>query len=283
MDDGLILLKESSRYPGLYTKKYKKRVFYDNLWDEELIECRGHVQLSDGTIVVNPFTKVFNYLENGTTIDLDEECVYVRKVNGFMAAATYVRYVDSVVVSTTGSLDSDYVDMAEEYITQELKDYIRRYYSRATLLFEICHPNDPHIIPEMYGCYLIGQRRVDYTKHYFANLGSERTLDFMANYHKLIRPYFGLAKFGDILEKVKFVNHEGYMVYGQKSGKVLKLKSPYYLTMKAIARIKDLSKLDKRRVDEEFYPLLDHVKSVPQFPLLEEQDKLKLLRDYYGK
>lgn len=42
MTKELIIRKESKRYPGLFTVKYHNRVFYDNLWNDELIESRGY-------------------------------------------------------------------------------------------------------------------------------------------------------------------------------------------------------------------------------------------------
>lgn len=278
----LIVRKESKRYPGLFTVKYHNRVFYDNLWTDELKECRGRVELANGKVVVNPFTKVFNRNENGTDIHPDEVCVASSKVNGFMAAATYVREVGEVVVSTTGSLDSEFVGMAEEYITRDIKETIKQNYKGMTLLFEICHPDDPHIIPEFAGAYLIGARRISETAPYFSTLGSERTLDFMAKVLGVNRPYWFCDKFINIVLENKDARDEGVVVYGQDSGTVLKLKSPYYLAMKAMARIKDINKLKKEFIDEEFYPLIQYLLNHETFKQMEEQDKLKLLRDYYG-
>lgn len=71
------------------------------------------------------------------------------------------------------------------------------------------------------------------------------------------------------------------MVYGLKSGTVLKLKSPYYLSLKAIARKADILSLNRSRVDEEYYPLLDHLKSIgDNFNTLTEQEKLTYIRNY---
>lgn len=279
----LIVRKESKRYPGLFTVKYHNRVFYDNLWTNELKECRGRVELANGNIVVNPFTKVFNRNENGTDIHPNEVCVASSKVNGFMAAATYVPFVGEVVVSTTGSLDSDFVDMAEEYITSDIKETIKQNYKGMTLLFEVCHPKDPHIIPEMYGAYLIGARRVNEEAPYFSTLGSERTLDFMSTVLEVNRPNWFQDEFLNIVMKAKVAKDEGYVVYGQESGTVLKIKSPYYLAMKAMARIKGINKLKKEFIDEEFYPLIQYLLNHETFKQMEEQDKLKLLREYYDQ
>lgn len=274
-------MKNSQRYPELSVKKYKKKVFYNNLWDSELIESRGKVLYKDGTVVINPFTKIFNYGENNTTIDKNEECLWVEKINGFMASATYVPQLDKVIVATTGSLDSDFVLLAEKYINEKIKKILAspllKYY---THLFEICDPWDKHIIPEIPGAYLIGMRKVDSTSPYITSVSMEVILDSHAESLGFFRPQYGLAKFGDILEFNKKATNEGVVVYG-KSGTVLKLKTPYYLASKAIARSSDIFKLKKQFIDEEFYPLIERLKTIKDFNSLLEEDKLNLIREYY--
>lgn len=283
MTKELILRKESKRYPGLFTVKYHNRVFYDNLWTDELKESRGRVELADGTVVVNPFTKIFNRNENNTDIAPEENCVVSLKVNGFMAAATYVPFVNKVVVSTTGSLDSDFVTMAEEYITDSVKNKIANRYRGKTLLFEVCHPNDPHIIPQKEGVYFLGMREVSSKVPYFSTPAYERTLDHIAWDLGVERTLWTETIFLDLLVEVKAAKLEGAVVYGQASGTVLKIKSPYYLAMKAVARIKDIEKLNRQFIDEEFYPLIEHVRLIEDFKDLPEQDKLKILREFYDQ
>jgi hypothetical protein len=276
----LITRKESKRYPGLFVKKYVKKVFFDNLWnqDPELIESRGHVETSDGKIVIRPFTKIFNRFENGMDIDRDEVCLYVNKINGFMAAATWVPEVNDVVISTTGSLDSIFVDIAKKYL-EHLEPLIRE--QKYTYIFEIVDSDDPHIIPEKVGAYLIGARDVNDSSPYFSSLKHEEDLDLIANAFDVMRPHWGISRFSNIVNEVKLSHHEGVVVYGQQSGKVLKLKSPYYLTLKAIARKKDIFSLNKKLVDEEYYPLIDHLTSIgDQFTMMDEQMRLEYMRNF---
>lgn len=275
----LYTLKESTRYPGLFVKKYKNKVFYDNLWTDELIESRGRVVLADGTVVINPFTKIFNYKENGVTIPDDETCMYVNKVNGFMAAATYVPQVGKVVVSTTGSLDSDFVDIAEKYINPLIKELIKMYMQSVTLLFEVCDPEDQHIIKEDYGLYLIGVRFLN-DKVYHSDWLKEKYLDRSAKILGCKRPDWGMDTFENIRNMVKSSKTEGVVVYGSK-GTILKMKSPYYLATKAVARIKDISKLNKMKVDEEFYSLVEYIKSLEGFNALSEQERINIVREFY--
>lgn len=281
MTKELVVRKESKRYPGLFTVKYHKRVFYDNLWTDELKESRGRVELADGTVVVNPFTKIFNRNENGTDINPQENCVVSLKVNGFMAAVTYVPFVNKVVVSTTGSLDSDFVTMAEEYITDSIKNKIEQNYRGKTLLFEVCHPKDPHIIPQVPGIYLIGMRDVSSKVPYFSTPAYEMTLDHIAWTLGVGRTVWCATTFLDLLVEVKTAKLEGAVVYGQDSGTVLKIKSPYYLANKAVARVRDIEKLNRQFIDEEFYPLIEYAKNINGFSELPEQDKLQILRDFY--
>jgi len=283
----LINVKESTRYPGLFVMKYDRKVFYKNLWntDEDLMEARGHVLDGQGVVVIRPFTKIFNFGENNTIIHRDDECIAIRKVNGFMAAATYVPKVGKVVVSTTGSLDSDFVKMAEEYINEKFKGFLRDSFIHegrtVTYMFEIVHPNDPHIVKEKIGAYLIGYRMVDDDSPYSTDAIKEHTLDFIARECGFLRPEWKTAIFGDIMIEAKSCQHEGFVVYSLDSGVALKIKSPYYLVLKAVARRKDILTLDKKRVDEEFFGLIDHIKeNAESFNLLTEQERITYMEGY---
>lgn len=284
MTKELLTRKESNRYPGLFVKKYTRKVFYDNLWHEnkELMEARGHVELEDGTVVVRPFTKIFNRFENGTDINRDEIVLAVRKINGFMAAATYVPQLDKVIVSTTGSLDSDFVTLAEHYVNERVQEVIKRYAiirSPTTFLFEIVDPSDPHIIPEEVGAYLIGYRAVFDARPYESFTSKEAVMDDLADDMGVLRPSWTIARFDEVVNWAKECKHEGYVVYGNRT--VLKIKSPYYLTLKAAARRKDIMSLNKQNVDEEFYPLIDHLTLMgDSFTMMSEQERLDYMREF---
>jgi hypothetical protein len=108
---------------GIYVLKYKKKVFYDNLWNEYIAECRGSIVDKDFNLVAYPFTKIYNYgieKEAPKVADNTRVTAY-RKVNGFMVACTW--YKDDVLISTTGSTDSPYVAMAREMIGDNMDRY----------------------------------------------------------------------------------------------------------------------------------------------------------------
>ena len=245
--------------------KYQGKVFYDNLWgkDKLLNEARGIVfDTSTGEVVIWPFTKVFNHHENGTKLDPDTMVIAPRKVNGFMASVS--SHNGEMIIATTGTLDSEYVGYAREYLEHTtIKSVVQNLTTNVnTLLFEICHPSDPHIVDEQYGAYLIGGRN-----HESGLMFTEQHLDAIAKDTAMKRPEWLRIKFGDLVKMSRTVDHEGFMVRLLDGTTVMKIKSPHYLSKKALMRLGD-RKLDgvfknpsefRQRLDEEFYSCLDAI------------------------
>ena len=259
------------KYNGLNLYKYHRKVFYDNLWhlDPALMECRGIVFADDGELVQLPFRKVFNVGENGTEIGGDTVYKISRKVNGFMAAVT--EYKGDVLVTTTGSFTSDFVKMASTFITN--KPWIGL--ENNTYLYEICDPSDPHIVNEHEGAYLLAKRNKatgGYTlpEHYLQEAGGYT-----------------------IKEMVRTCKHEGYCIYTLDNQPVAKMKSPHYLSKKAIMRL-GANNVDfmygnkqefRKRLDEEFYDLLDFITvsfKKSDWKLMKDQERRKVIEDYFG-
>lgn len=297
----LVTRKQSTRYRNLYVIKYTRDVFYSALWSSNdlLIECRGLIVDADYNMVVKPFTKVFNYQENGTTMHPDQICTAVRKINGFMCAVT-LDYDNSydLIISTTGSLDSDFVDLAYKHI-KPYEDVIREKFvlnlakpEKVTLLFEICDESDPHIIKEEYGAWLIGANCYIHENEHAINV-YESVLDRWAAEMGFKRPeaFYGL-RFSDVLDMNRKCCHEGFMVIG--GGVTLKLKSPYYLVTKFLARmtekkfntlVQNNNKAEAyRRFDEEYYDLIDYVFGNPfMWRMLSEQGKIECIREFLNR
>ncbi len=276
-------LVRSRKYDnGLSVIKYHNKVFYNNLWDEDirLLDCRGTVVDSESNIVTMPFTKLFNYNENGKTINEKEEVIAIEKANGFMAALSF--FNGEPLVSTTGTIDSEYAKLASSVLGDKVNCINQ--YKNCTLLFEICHDSDPHIVKEDEGAYLIGAR--------FNRLGSEmmseRHLDEIAIKHGFKRPKWSKIIFGDLLQELKSVKHEGFVVRSTSGCPILKLKSPHYLTTKFFARMgksklltlkSDADKF-KKNIDEEYYDLLDHIKTIDEWSIISEQSRIKIIEEF---
>jgi hypothetical protein len=264
IDQGLVKQKRYDN--GLSVFKYSREVFYKALWNTNplLLEARGMVLADDGTKVIWPFTKVFNYKENnaGVNLMMDTPIIAPRKVNGFMAACRY--WNGELIVSTTGSLDSDFAVLARKHIEAlPNQSFVRGTARVHTLLFEICDPSDPHIVAEDEGAWLIGARDMDTFE-----MVPEARLDTMAGIMGALRPEVFRGTFGQLWHMVRECRHEGWMVIDAATREtVMKIKSPHYLSKKALMRLGD-KKIDsifkdpvefRQRLDEEFYDCFDEI------------------------
>jgi len=268
---------------GIFVLKYSKRVFYDNLWNDYLEECRGTIVDSDFNVVQRPFTKIYNYGVEAKSPVLSEDTIVecFRKVNGFMIAVTM--HNGKLLVSTTGSTANDYVDMANSFIDRR-RETFERYVSNfpnLTFMFECVHENDPHIIVEKPGLYLLGYREKTWD--------SRSENDGLSLYHQYAlsdhQVDWRRCTLGEALREVKTVQHEGFVVYANDYTTSFKIKSPYYLTAKWVARNprtdKLMTKEFKEQIDEEYYNLLDAIReNIVQYTEMDEQARLAWVRNY---
>ena len=288
----LVTMRECGGYPGLYVLKYSKKVFYDNLWNEYLEECRGTIVDRDFNVVSRPFTKVYNYgiEKQAPVLSDDTPVVAYRKVNGFMVAMTW--YNDDILVSTTGSTDSDYVTMAREMMLKHqcLEDwrFAVRDAAGTTLLFECVHPNDPHIVVEEPGMYFLGWRENEWESKVHG-FGSELAWKYFAEDD--LKCYFAEFYFMTISElqaETRKVRHEGFVFYTE-SNVSSKIKSPYYLTSKWVARnprtdkLVDMKNDIKKNLDEEYHGLIDAIRlNIVEYTAMTEQERLSWVRNYFS-
>lgn len=285
---GLAQLKESQSYPGLAVAKYKRKVFYDDLWNRQLEECRGAVfDLKTKKLVALPFRKIYNYGIDPKSPKFSDSdyCHAYRKVNGFMLAITL--HEGEIMLSTTGSLDSDFCgygwDLLKKLEQNEF-DSFRLFLSRhpgMTHMFEAVHPDDPHIIPEHEGLYYLGSRYHDTASEIVYIPEVDPTSQYVlakTGIYVLHRQQMTVA---ELKEKAMKVDHEGFVFY--TSTGAAKIKSPYYLAAKLFARAGNLDRLlngkAKDYLDEELWPLVDAVKADRDtFISLNEAERLHYCR-----
>ena len=182
--------------------------------------------------------------------------------------------------------------MAMEYINQikdEIEDFCE-FYKEFTWLFECCHPNDPHIIQQASGLYLIGCRHKSWDSRplVFSELVNRSHADALnKDFIKVPKQYS--TTIGNLKKMVKSVRHEGFVFY-TASGVAAKIKSPYYLMAKWVARnpntakLMDLKNDIKERIEEEFYPLVDKIReNIEEYTALDEQSRLAWVRKELGE
>jgi hypothetical protein len=273
---------------GISVLKYKKKVFYDNLWNDYIAECRGTIVDADFNIVSYPFTKIYNYgIEKAAPVLADDvEVVAFRKVNGFMVACTW--YNGDILVSTTGSTDSGYVNYAREMmLTHQSWEDWQLAFNRAdmagmTFMFECVHPSDPHIVPEKAGMYLLGYRDNEWN----SKVGHTCSiLEGLAVGFNCFVPEHYRVTLGELKRMTQECRHEGFVFY-TADGVSAKIKSPYYLTSKWVARnprtdkLMDLTRDIKHQLDEEYYPLVDAIRAnIKAYTAMDEQARLAWVRE----
>ena len=289
--------KISKRYPELSVLKYKRSVFYENRFDEALREMRGLIIDKHNRIIVRPFKKQFNYSEriakdSKYPLHLDDahRVDAVVKINGFLGCCTYVAlppehpshtasFNHQVIYSTTGSLDSDFAKMVEKHCSPY--EALFKKYPNHTFLFEITDAKDVHIIQERLGETLIGIIEVASGRQF-----REDEVNKIAAENGLqCPPLLENIPFGELKALLKTVKHEGFMVLDAETKETLcKMKSPYYLVSKFFGRSNESNlgrKLDKKQLDEEYYPLVDYLREQRDtFNTLNEQEKIAFVQRY---
>jgi hypothetical protein len=275
---------------GIFVLKYKKKVFFDNLWNEYLEECRGTIVDADFNVVSRPFTKVYNYgiEKQAPVLAGDTRVTAYRKVNGFMVAMTW--YNGDILVSTTGSTDSPYVAMAREMMLKHQSwidwQFAVRGAGGYTLMFECVHPEDPHIVVEKAGMYFLGWRENAWESKVHG-YGSEMVWrDFAEDDLKCHTVESYHTTIAELQAEVKAVKHEGFVFYTEDNTSS-KIKSPYYLTSKWVARnprtdkLVDTKRDIKQNLDEEYYPLVDAIRAnIVEYTAMDEQARLAWVRNY---
>ncbi|BBL19213.1 RNA ligase [Vibrio phage KIT04] len=296
IDRGLVKTKEYDN--GLKVLKYDRSVFFKNLWhlDERLLDCRGRVVDADWNVIVNPFTKVFNYGENGTGNELRKDCLYreVHKLNGFLGCVTRSSEY-GLLYSTTGTLDSTYAQMVKEMFLEHTRN-IDEIHPDFTLMFEVCHPKDQHIVPEHEGIYLIGCRHTGEGEDCAEDPMTEKELDKLALAFGWKRPEHRLDTLDNILARAKASKTEGVMVCSALNDEHLfKYKTPHYLSKKLLmrlgkARVENLfdnpEKFKKNLKDEEFFGFVDYVAQYigrDMWKTLKDQERRELIECWFDK
>jgi predicted kinase len=268
--------KKQPHEDGFKVYKYSKQVHFKRLWKTNpwLEKARGLVLDSTGNIVVHPFDKLYNFGEYdvGQNISNDKKVQVIEKVNGFLGCISKHPFKDELIASTTGSIakDAPFVQMINDFITPELKGRLLNYFKKnnKTLMFEVVHPNDPHIIEygeKDYGLWLIGAR----DRVLSAKTETEDYLDMIGKQLGFKRPAWEEKTFGEVLSSLQTSQLEGYMIRDAENNEpLMKIKTNYYLVTKFVGRMgKNMVKMmfnqseqfKEQKVDEEFYPIVDKI------------------------
>lgn len=283
--------------------KYSKRAYFRQAWKvhPELTDFRGLVFNAETHEVVSvPFRKIFNYQENdaGSTLTPDSLVTVHQKINGFLGVLTVFMKKHQVLVSTTGTFDSEFAMRVRKHLELETEEQIDEFFRKLvgwesqqncklpdvlTFLFEIVDRDDPHIAPDEQGAWLLGVQTTE-DRNVFSGLPTDVT-----EFGKLLGymiPVWSSVRWEDVLNIVKLwgFDAEGFVVYPTTEGP-FKIKGKWYLSLKFLSRTK--KNLEPyftgqlfQQWDEEIDQLvkLTNVPTYAQWSALSEGEKLNLLK-----
>jgi predicted kinase len=276
---------------GFKIYKYSKKVHFKRLWKTEPLfaKARGLGFDIAGNIIVHPFDKLYNYGEydTGSDIKLDQKVQMIEKLNGFLGCISKHPFKEELLISTTGSFVSPFIEFVTTYIDDKIKFKLLNYFKehKQTLMFEVIHPDDQHIIEydsSNHGLWLIGARGLNLTDEVL----TEDELDKIGSQLGFKRPKWKETQFQEVLDQLTDSNLEGYMVRDAETHKpLLKIKTNYYLVTKFIGRLgpkmtnlmyKNPEKFKEEHVEEEFYSIVDEVvKKVSQLEFESMDQKIR--------
>lgn len=253
--------------------KYSKQTFWNNSWGQSplLLKARGLVLDPAGNIVSHPLDKCFNYLENGTGAEFSDDLpvIGVDKLNGFLGViSAHPLNKGELLVHTQGGFGGPFVQYIKDFITPAVKGQLLKFLSQndVTLLFEVLHESDPHIIeyaPDMMGLHLLAVRGKQLTDEPWV----EDQVDVAAAQMGFRRPVWDRMTFGQARKYMRTCKAEGLMIRADTPQQefLLKMKSPHYLTVKFLGRL-SANKIKylfanprdfKKTMDEEYFIIID--------------------------
>lgn len=282
---------------GFKIYKYSKKVHFKRLWKAHptLEKARGIALDMAANIIIHPFDKVYNYGEYdaGSQVKPDQNVQVVEKLNGFLGCISKHPFRNELLISTTGSLSSDYIEYIKHFVDETKEKELLNYFknNKTTLMFEVIHPDDKHIIEyddKQNGLWLIGARGLQVKDQPF----TEAALDQLGKDLNFRRPFWYEAKFGDVLESLQNSELEGFMIRNAEDhNPIMKIKTNYYLVTKFVGRMgpkmvenmfKNPEQFKEQKMDEEFYPIVDKIvkKTTPEeFVNMEQKLRVEFVRN----
>ena len=253
--DGVSVVEQDK---GLFSINFTRKVFRKRRWDDITVRARGlWVCIVDREehICARGYDKFFNLNEReetklNTLLNSFTAAVALKKYNGFLGMVGVDKRDMSPLVVTKASMRGDHVRMFREILAMHDEDAIYKYAieNDVTLLFEVIHPYDPHIVDN-------GDTRSIVLLDILWNSPKERAMSYIDAFqvsqmlgvpHKEVCGYLETPQ--DLLDLVEesentdiFTNNgiEGYVVEFS-DGRRVKIKTRWYKFWKEWRTKKDI-------------------------------------------
>lgn len=294
---------ENSLGDNISSFNFKRKAFYEKIWDEQLIKARGlFINTKTKEIVSRSYNKFFNIGEMEFTQieNLKNSLVFPVKTyvkeNGYLGILGYNSEFDELIFSSKSTFKNEHSQWFKELIVnklnhgklEELKKYIKN--NNCSLVFEVISKNDPHIIEydkdDVVLLDIIKREimlnRADYEEIIRCsqefNLKHKELAYTFNNWAEFKEWYDDLEK-SDGRYKEKFI--EGFVIEDSK-GFMTKIKVNYYNYWKSMRKIKD-NIIINREFESKNYNCDPFVKFLRGLTEIELQKDIITLRNMFKR
>ena len=141
---------------NLMSLNFNRNVFYHAIWNDLTVKARGlFVDQITGKVKARSYNKFFNFGELGNEQEELDNLIYPvhisKKENGFLGIISYDEDNQKVIFATKSTTQGDHTKLLKDVWDQCSLDnqtliinLCKKY--NASAIFEVCHPEDIHII-----------------------------------------------------------------------------------------------------------------------------------------
>lgn len=141
---------------NLMSLNFNRNVFYHAIWNDLTVKARGlFIDQITGKVKARSYNKFFNFGELGNEQEEMDNLVYPvhisKKENGFLGIVSYDADNQKVIFATKSTTQGDHTELLKDVWNQcstenqSLVINLCKKYN-ASAVFEVCHPDDIHII-----------------------------------------------------------------------------------------------------------------------------------------
>lgn len=141
---------------NILSLNFNEDVFHHSIWNDITVKARGlFVDANTGEVLARSYDKFFNVGERNNKEDEIKELQYpvrlAMKENGFLGILSWDHRRDELIIASKSTTEKEYVGYIKDVwnsVRQDIKDQIiiTLKQSHCSALFEVIHPNDPHIV-----------------------------------------------------------------------------------------------------------------------------------------
>lgn len=222
----------------LFIYNYTQKAQFDQVWNNETMQCRGLILDGQKRVVSRPFPKFFNYqeiIDKGGQIPA-EDFIVTEKMDGSLGVSYFVPTDMAMRIATRGSFVSDQAFKAQQIFNKKYQDL--HWNSAYTYLFEIIYPENRIVVD--YGRMedLVLLAVIDtYTGEEFPY---EKLLEWYDGKLPIVKKYDAIRDFSNIEQRP---NSEGYVIAFPSSKQRMKIKFEEYVRLHRL-----ITGVNKRRI-----------------------------------